>query len=486
MGTKPLALHRARFAKHPELRDLLSPTPSADGVLLGTKRHLLVFKRFLVVRPTKTRREIGNTLVVGPTRSGKGLLATSQLLSWQHSVIVNDIKGELFLQTAGYRSTLGPVYVLDPTGNGHCYDPLSEKKTEDELLSAASHLLFQADEGEGTIFTQRASVMLSQIFAAAKLEGIAPLPYARHLIRSGLSACARRLNAVSPELATRFLDVAYQEANWSDRFLLSAWGTLSARIYPLLTETVVRCFTHCDFTPEQIMRSDKPITVYLRWKEQQLLALAPLVRLLWGRLIDELITTYDDTQGKDCQPVLLLIDEAGRTAIPMLADHATTVVGRGIHLWIAIQSLSQLEVIYGKARAQVLRENMESQLYYRPLDLATAQHLETKLGRQSAYAHSSTERDGEETSQGLSEQSIPLLTAQEIMQLKDEEVIGFHRRLPPFKISRMDWRNHSLLREKRKMLPPLLSPLPPLADMPMEITRTYRFPHGYLDPDMLN
>lgn len=121
----------------------------------------------MVVRPTVKRREIGNTLVVAPTRAGKGLLAISQLLSWQHSVIVNDIKGELFQATAGYRATLGDVYVIDPTGVGHSYDPLFEKKTEDELLSAASHLLFQADEGEGRIFTQRATVMLAQLFAAA-------------------------------------------------------------------------------------------------------------------------------------------------------------------------------------------------------------------------------------------------------------------------------------------------------------------------------
>ncbi len=59
---------------------------------------------------------------------------------------------------------------------------------------------------------------------------------------------------------------------------------------------------------------------------------------MWGTLIDELTTTYDSAQGVNCQPVLLLIDEAGRTAIPSLADHATTVVGRGISLWIAIQT----------------------------------------------------------------------------------------------------------------------------------------------------
>src|ERR1700687_3611693 len=122
-----------------------------------------------------------------------------------------------------------------------------------------------------------------------------------------------------------------------------SWGTLTARMRPLLTETVVRCFTHSDFTAEQIIRGNKPVTIYLRWKEQDLLALSPLVRLLWGSLINELLTTYDTTQGNGCQPVLLLIDEAGRTAIPALADQATTVVGRGISLWVAIQSLSQLE-----------------------------------------------------------------------------------------------------------------------------------------------
>jgi hypothetical protein len=57
-----------------------------------------------------------------------------------------------------------------------------------------------------------------------------------------------------------------------------------------------------------------------------------VVRLLWGSLIDELTTTYDTAQGEHCRPGLLLIDEAGRTAIPHLAVHATTVVGRGISL----------------------------------------------------------------------------------------------------------------------------------------------------------
>src|SRR5258708_25711957 len=156
-------LHRASFATLFELTSITSANPDPTSLLIGVNR----LKQFLLVRPNKTRRELGNMLIVAPTRGGKGLLAVSQLLTWQHSVIVNDIKGDLFSQTAGYRRKLGQVYVIDPTGVGHCYDPLLGKDTEYQVYSIATHLLFKADEGNGAIFTQRAPDMLTQIFLAA-------------------------------------------------------------------------------------------------------------------------------------------------------------------------------------------------------------------------------------------------------------------------------------------------------------------------------
>jgi len=472
------ALHRARYARIHELWPLFAASFIPDSLLLGTRRWLLG-KRLVTVRKTIQRPELGNLLIVAPTRGGKSLLAVSQLLTWHHSVIVNDVKGELYASTAGYRSLLGPVYVLDPTGVGHRYDPLKGKTTEDACYSSAAQLLFQADERE-PIFTQRATTMLACIFAAAKREGVAALPYARMLLRAGLAACVERLHTVSPELATIFLDVRLEDANLSDRFLLSAWGTLTTRMRPLLTETVIRSLAHADFTAEQIMTDSRPVTVYLRWKERDLLALSPLVRLLWGSLIDELITTYDQRSGRGCQQVMLLIDEAGRTAIPSLADHATTVVGRGLTMWLAVQSLSQLEVVYGKARAQVLRDNMDSQLYYRPTDLATARYVEERSGRQSAYAHHTNEQQNGHTSEGRSEQAIPLLSAHDFLRYKDHELIGFHRALPPFKLERMDWRQNPMLQKRRAVPPPQLPALPAVADAP--IMQELNRPH-YIDPD---
>jgi type IV secretion system protein VirD4 len=478
-------LHHARFAHFHELTGLLTERVDETSLLLGVSH----FNQLLRVRPTETRRELGNVLIVAPTRAGKGLLATSQLLSWPHSVVVNDIKGELFTQTAGYRSTLGKVLVIDPTARGHWYDPLVGKHTEDALTSSATYLLFDPDERD-KVFTQRAIAMLTQLFLAARAEGHAPLPYVRSMIRSPLPDVAARLHAINPDLATQFLQVHFDPVHFAktffdNKFLVSAWETVTSRLKPLLTETVVRTLAGTDVTPQEVMYSKQPVTVYLRWPERDLLALSPLVRLLWGSLIDGLIATYDQAQGKHCHPVLLLIDEAGRTAIPSLAENATTVLGRGISLWIAIQDLNQLDAVYGRHRVHVLRNNMETQLYYRPNDQDTAEDLERCLGRKSDYAQSHTMREGTETSQGKSEQGISLLTAQEIKQLRDEDIIGFHRNLPPFQARRMDWRRFPVLMERQAISPPVLSLLPQLAEqLPILTPQRNGSLNGFINPDM--
>src|SRR5918999_5475599 len=140
--SKEKHLHNARFARLDELSSLHSPSLDEMSLLLGVSR----FNQILRVCPTETRRELGNMLVVAPTRGGKGVLATSQLLTWPHSVIVNDIKGELFTQTAGYRATLGQVFVFDPTGVGNRFDPLRGKHTDLELKSVAKSLLYDPEE----------------------------------------------------------------------------------------------------------------------------------------------------------------------------------------------------------------------------------------------------------------------------------------------------------------------------------------------------
>ena len=117
-------------------------------------------------------------------------------------------------------------------------------------------------------------------FLAASRE-IAPFPYLRFLIHLGLADTAAHLTALIPPLQPGFW-IPIFKADLTDKFLLSCWGSLVHPLQPILTETVIRSLTHSDFTASELMCSPKPKTVYIRWKEQDLLPLAPLNRLMLG------------------------------------------------------------------------------------------------------------------------------------------------------------------------------------------------------------
>lgn len=148
-----------------------------------------------------------------------------------------------------------------------------------------------------------------------------------------------------------------------------------------------------------------------------------------------------------------------------------------------MQSLYQLEAVYGRARAHVLRDNMETQLYYRPSDQDTADYLEHALGRVSEYAHSQTKRQGAQETSGLSEQGVPLMTAGEIKQMGDDDIIAFHRNLPPMKLKRLDWRQNQHFIQKRQIKPPQITTLPRLSDI--QLRNTDPRTTDLIDPDTL-
>jgi type IV secretion system protein VirD4 len=474
-------LYTDRFAQPHEVDPLVSPNWQQEaGLLVGVSSFNHVFS----VRQTGKRRELGNVLVDALTRGGKGLLAISQLLTWPHSVVVLDIKGELYEATAAYRKTLGPVFVIDPEAVGHQFDPLHGRTTERPLYAAAKYLLYEAGERD-PIFIERGMKMVTQLFLAARVENRLAgyekyrlLPYAGQLMNLPINQVAAHLYALSPELATKFLSGAYDpEKDYDEKkFLTSSWETATSRLYPILSDELLRCFDGSDFTASEIMTSPTPITVYLRLPEAELLALAPVVRLVFQTLIHDLQTTYDKRPGrtateKGCYPVLLLLDEAGRVAIPKLYEYATTVVGRQISLWVAIQSIKQLDAIYGEANAETLLDNMDTQLFYRQRR-ATAKYLEEELGRKSEYSRSHSTRDGTHETQGISEQGVALMTANEIKQMQDFDIIVFHHNLPPFRARRMNWLEHPVLRQRQAKEPPKLSPLPPLTPIALRFPLT--------------
>jgi type IV secretory pathway TraG/TraD family ATPase VirD4 len=170
----------------------------------------------------------------------------------------------------------------------------------------------------------------------------------------------------------------------------------------------------------------------------------------------DLIATYDLVDGVGCHDVLLSLDEAGRTGLTQLPKMAATVNGRGISISMSGQSFEQFKSLYGEYRAKSLLNNMDTQIYHRQASFDTARDLSGWLGVRSGWASSQSTHPGSEASEGKQEREIPLLTARQIAQLDDEEILILHRNIPPIRAKRFSLSAFpSLVRRLHIEAPPL-------------------------------
>jgi hypothetical protein len=223
--SKEKDIFKGRYARLWELADI-----SFDKIHITKKMKviLLAFRKYnqvLHTHPTKDQKELGNTIVIAKTRSGKGLHIVTNHLSWPFPMITNDVKDEFWPLTAGWRTKGldGIAHKFDARGYGSKFDPLEGLVTDFDLRSAASTLLYRPNEGKNAIFTERAITMLLQIFHAARLEGERPLPYTYKILNEGLYGVATILEIISvkhnfyPNLATKFLGINYDMADFKLR-----------------------------------------------------------------------------------------------------------------------------------------------------------------------------------------------------------------------------------------------------------------------------
>jgi type IV secretion system protein VirD4 len=501
---KSEALHKARFALDHEVADLTTDSLPSNSLLLGINH----FGRIVHVKATAKRRELGNILIEAPTGGGKGLLAVSQLLTWGGSAVVFDIKGDLYKQTAGYRRTLGPVFRFDTRGYGDPYDPLQGKTSEDELYAVAKLLMYEPHEGDGKAFTQRGTKMLTLVWLACLEfnrctgEDYRLLPFVGDMADLGINRAAKVMHDISPDLARRFLDEDYNPNKdyTESKYLANSWESVTARLYPIFTERIRRCFNGSAFTARDLIAGKKPVTVYLCIPEADLAAKAPVLRLVMESLLAEMKLYFDDAPGetaaeKGCRQVLYLMDEAGTVGLPSLPQDVSTVRSRGISIWAAYQDNAQIESLYPK-KAKAIRNNMDTKLFYRQSDFETARDVAESLGYRSAYARSQTLRDGQASSEGLSEQAVHVLTPRDINELAPDTVIAIFSNRKPMWLTRMDWQAHPILKQRRALPPPPFDPLPPLEPLNLSADRldhqegqttiwqrNGKVPNGYIDPD---
>ncbi|MGR3622418.1 type IV secretory system conjugative DNA transfer family protein [Pseudophaeobacter sp.] len=379
----------AHWQTKPELRknDMLHPV--GNGFVCG---KLGVPKSSAAYVSSK---EIPHVMMVAPTRAGKGVgFVIPNILAFNGSAVVLDVKGENFEKTARYRMANGDeIYRFSPFdwANGtHRYNPLAriakarsfaEQFTEVSILA---DLFLDKDNRQSDTFSEAGKT----IFVAACLLALqrknATLGEVCKIVSDGVDKNAQYQayaeEAVEPTLQTLWMNAA----SASDRLLTSNIQALkTAGLKQWDNPAVVAATNGNDFDFSTFRK--KPQSLYIAVSEDHIPTLSPLLRLMFADLIASLRSHEPGPDEK--WPVMIMIDEFQQMgAMPYLERAIHTLASYGGRIAMIAQSLAALDKIYGPDGRGSLENGAGLKLYITPRDEQTVKEVSASVGKTTSEA----------------------------------------------------------------------------------------------------
>jgi type IV secretion system protein VirD4 len=446
-------LYRARFGT---LRDM------AQFVVDPTKEYVLVYIKlggqWLGSQYNKLKYQLlDHILVTAPTGTGKSVHAKTVLGTFTGSVIVIDIKGELYRDTAKYRQEVSDVYRLNLVGKSARYNPLADIGSDELELRAAANLLVVDPKDNDPIFAQRAVSAVRAALLGAQLQNKAAIPYLAELVRLGPIGFIETLTTLCDDDVNNYLTMflgsppgeflvnAEDVFNEAKGFLPSAWGTLVTRLEPFMTKAVLELMSGSDFSARELLQTET--TVYLTFPERLLKSSPRVIALILEGLITGMARYADEQGGSGDVPCLIMMDEAPQYRIPSLPGYIATLRSRGISLLVYIQDEAQLRTGY-QDDAQTIMGNCPVKLYWSPTD-ETAKNLSAAFGFRDVKRRTRL-LQGNEKRVSETDNKRELMTADEITKIgKDDaflRILGF----PPVRGKRVRYFKERFVRRRLK------------------------------------
>lgn len=419
-----------------------------------------------------------HVLCFAPTRSGKGVgLVLPTLLSWMGSALILDIKGELYTETSGWRSTQGGNVALlfDParpesvgfnaleevridapingrfTTNGYevsdaqnialmLANPNGEDISKDHFKQQAYSLITaliihnrykSAHTGEMASLTDLGENLKDPdtLDIYAMFSKMMTFPHMNKESSQKEMAYSKKemdklMGLDKSDTHPLVLQVAADMYKKADRELASIISTASAAFNLFLDPIVAKNTKHSDFTIDQLRNDDKPISLYVVTRPNDIDRLKPLSRMLFTLILKRSTETLDKPKHR----LLMMMDEfTSMGRLQALEDSIAYVGGYGIKIYLIVQDTEQLYKAYGKQ--ETIMSNCHIRIAYAPNKLETAELLSKMTGTMTVAEVSTTisgKRSGmaDNVSYSINEKSRPLLTPDECLRLpaplKDE------------------------------------------------------------------
>ncbi|MEQ1520982.1 MAG: conjugal transfer protein TraG [Aestuariivirga sp.] len=416
-----------------------------------------------------------HVLAFAPTRSGKGVgLVIPTLLTWPHSAVIHDIKGENWQLTAGFRSSFSHCLLFNPADlKSARYNPLLEvRKGECEvrdvqniadILVDPEGALERRNHWEKTSHALLVGVILHVLYAEAEKTLARVASFLSDPSRS-IERTLRVMmttnylgNVKEPKVHPVVASIARELLNKSENERSGVLSTAMSFLGLYRDPVVARNTSTCDWRIADLMEAKKPVSLYLVIPPADLSRTKPLVRLILNQIGRRLTESLEGEKGQTRRKLLLMLDEfpaLGR--LDFFETALAFMAGYGIKAYLIAQSLNQIVKAYGENNS--ILDNAHVRIAFAANDERTARRISDSLGT-STELRSQRNYAGHRLAPWLAhvmvsrqETARALLTPGEVMQLPQDEALVLVSGLQPIRAKKLKYYEDDNF--KSRVLPP--------------------------------
>jgi len=365
-------------ARYSELSEILGAGLQGEGIVFGG------FEGKEITKPPTAE---GHCLIVGGTGTGKSRgVVIPTLFSWQGSAIVMDIKGELSNITSDFRRNFNKIYIFDPESeNCACYNPIASCQTVDQAQELSRILIPIPNSGDKFWAQSAQAILSSYIYEGAKNNYLLG-DIAENLCTTPINELVDHCRNSDVREVRLLASVAY---DMPEETLGGVMAELKSKLITIATDDNIRRATaRADWSPETL---EENATIYLKVPEH----LLEQYKELWTIIIGQTMRYLSKRGEKKQPPVLILLDELPRLSeIQNLAVMLPTLRSRNVHFLGIIQSIAQLDLIYGEKVRKVVADNCLYKLVLSATDPETQKYFSDMVGQHTALSKGTSTGSG--------------------------------------------------------------------------------------------
>jgi type IV secretion system protein VirD4 len=442
-----------------------------------------------------------HVIAVAPTRSGKGVgLVVPTLLTWGHSAVIHDIKGENWTLTAGWRSRFSHCLLFDPTNPLSArFNPLLEVRKGPmevrdvqniaDILVDPEGAREQRDHWEKTAHALLVGTILHVLYAEpektlARVATFLADP-ARSIGRTlSIMLTTNHLGTdatpiVHPVVASVARELLNKTDNERSGVVSTAMSLLGLYRDPIIAATT----SASDWSIADLMQAERPVSLYLVVPPSDISRTRPLVRLILNQIGRQLSETLPEDAANERRLLLMLDEFPALGRLDFFESSLAFLAGYGVRAFLVAQSLHQIDKAYGPNHA--ILDNCHVRVAFAPNDERTARRLSDALGT-ATELRAQKNLSGRRLAAWLSHVTVseqetarPLLTPGEILQLPADEGLVLVSGAAPIRAQKLQYFADRNFLARRLPPPKLVSggyaDTPPLRahDWPSEALATH-------------